>query len=162
MNLSIPKFNRFVFGAAGLLILGACQKESASTVVCWEEPVQHVSAPVVFADKFSPEMRVVCAPISARPVNKQVIYRGPSSSAPVSSGPQPAQPPAQQPPAQHPPQQPPAEKKDGVARVDDLGVAALDPDTGFAIVRGDTVIAGSEQGNTDLNKIMDNLFGESN
>lgn len=103
-------------------------------------------------------MRVVCAPIHARPAGKQIIYSGPGDSAPDS------EPPGPHLPASPPPPSPAPPKTNVAAFVEEDVTAALDGEA-FAVVQHDpvtgtsNVIAGDEQGVTNLNETLDNLFG---
>jgi len=140
-----------------LLLVAGCEAPQTA-VVCWEEPVGPVRTSSVSYDRYLPkhaqDVRVVCAPIHARPVGKPIIYSGPGGSAPGAVAPGPLQPPAP------PPAKPPAQEKvEGLAaRVTEDEVSAYDPRVGFAIVKDDNVIAGDLQGVTNLNEIVSNLF----
>ena len=150
------------FAATCAFALSACTQSYDTTVVCWEEPVGPVRTSGVSSDrhlaKHAPEMRVVCAPIHARPAGKQIIYSGPGDSAPGGKPPG-----SHVPPAPPPPPAPP--KTNVAAFVEEDVTAALDGQA-FAIVQHDpvtgtsNVIAGDENGVTNLNEIVSNLRGD--
>jgi hypothetical protein len=142
-----------ILPAAFIATLAGCQKYDTSAVVCWEEPVRHLTQQIIYRDKFTPEMRVICAPISAHPVGRDIIYSGPSSSAPSGS---------------YTPgtggSSPTTKSADGIAIVSENRLTALSSDGDFADITPSNVVAGNQDAITDLSNLhsqLDSMFAGS-
>jgi hypothetical protein len=73
--------------AAGL---AACT-QTASTVVCWQEPIAQPRRDAVYTDKYDPlpAMQTICAPVSARLPGQPPVPGGPGTTAVPVPGPGP-------------------------------------------------------------------------